>query len=54
MRRIIRAESPSKFAPGPREFASDIIAIKTLAVSSDGRLIAVGNGFGAVEVWELL
>ena len=40
-------------ASSPRAFATDIIGIKTIAVSSDGKLIAVGNGFGAVEVWEL-
>jgi hypothetical protein len=30
-----------------------MIAINTIAVSSDGRFIAAGNSFGAVEVWEL-
>lgn len=43
----------SRAAAGPRAFATDIIGIKTIAVSSDGKLIAAGNSFGAVEVWEL-
>lgn len=37
----------------PRAFATDITGIKTIAVSSDGKLIAAGNSFGLVEVWEL-
>jgi tricorn protease-like protein len=37
----------------PRAFATDMIAINTIAVSSDGRCIAAGNSFGEVEVWEL-
>jgi hypothetical protein len=36
-----------------RAFATDMIAINTIAVSSDGKLIAVGNAFGNVELWEL-
>jgi hypothetical protein len=43
----------SGVAHGPRSFATDMIGIKTIAVSSDGKLIAAGNSFGAVEVWEL-
>jgi hypothetical protein len=30
-----------------------VIANNIIAVSSEGKLIAAGNGFGAVEVWEL-
>jgi tricorn protease-like protein len=40
-------------ASTPRAFATDMIAINTIAVSPDGRLIAAGNIFGDVEVWEL-
>jgi tricorn protease-like protein len=40
-------------ASTPRAFATDMIAINTIAVSSDGRFIAAGNSFDAVEVWGL-
>lgn len=40
-------------ASTPRAFATDMIAIKIIAVSSDDRFIAAGNSFGEVEVWEL-
>lgn len=43
----------SGVAPAPRAFATDLTGIKSIAVSSDGKLIAAGNLFGAVEVWEL-
>ncbi|HET9281017.1 MAG TPA: hypothetical protein VFR24_03540 [Candidatus Angelobacter sp.] len=43
----------SGVASTPRAFATDMIAINTIAVSSDGRFIAAGNSFGEVEVWEL-
>lgn len=40
-------------APEPRAFATDLTAIKALAVSSDGKFIAVGDSSGSVEIWEL-
>jgi tricorn protease-like protein len=43
----------SRATSTPRASAIDMIAIKTTGVSSDGRFIAAGNSFGAVEVWEL-
>lgn len=45
---IIRAESPSKFAPTCR---CGVVG-RSLSLHQ-GQLIAVGNGFGTVEVWEL-
>lgn len=43
----------SSAASTPRAFATDMTAINTIAVSPDGRLIAAGNAFGDLEVWEL-
>jgi len=37
----------------PRAFATDITGIKTISVSSDGKLVAAGDSFGRVEVWDL-
>jgi WD40 repeat protein len=39
-------------APEPRAFATDLSGIKAIAVSSDGKLIALGSS-GSVEIWEL-
>jgi WD40 repeat protein len=40
-------------APKPRAFAAGFVGIKALAVSSDGKLIAVGDSGGSIEIWEL-
>jgi WD40 repeat protein len=40
-------------APKPRAFATGLMAIKTIAVSSDGKLIALGDSTGTIEIWEL-
>ena len=40
-------------APEPRAFATDMTSIKALAVSPDGKLVALGDSSGMVEVWEL-
>jgi hypothetical protein len=37
----------------PRAFATDLGSIKAVAVSRDGKLIALGDSSGNVEVWEL-
>jgi WD40 repeat protein len=37
----------------PRAFATDMTSIKAIAVSQDGKLVAVGDSSGHVEVWEL-
>jgi hypothetical protein len=37
----------------PRAFATDLGSIKSVAVSRDGKLIALGDSSGTVEVWEL-
>jgi hypothetical protein len=37
----------------PRAFATDMTSIKAIAVSQDGKLIALGDSSGLVEVWEL-
>ena len=37
----------------PRAFATDMTSIKAIAVSRDGKLIALGDSSGHVEVWEL-
>ena len=37
----------------PRSFATHHTAIRTLAVSQDGKLLAVGDSSGNVSVWEL-
>ncbi|HEY2497362.1 MAG TPA: WD40 repeat domain-containing protein [Candidatus Angelobacter sp.] len=36
-----------------RVFATDMTSIKAIAVSQDGKLIALGDSSGTVEVWEL-
>jgi hypothetical protein len=40
-------------APEPRAFATDMTSIKAIAVSLDGKLVALGDSSGGVEVWEL-
>ncbi len=40
-------------APEPRAFATDMTSIKAIAVSQDGKLVALGDSSGHVEVWEL-
>ncbi len=37
----------------PRAFATDLGSIKAIAVSRDGKLIALGDSSGTVEIWEL-
>jgi hypothetical protein len=37
----------------PRAFATDMTSIKAVAVSQDGKLVALGDSSGNVEVWEL-
>jgi WD40 domain-containing protein len=39
--------------PEPRAFATDHTSIKAVAVSADGKLLAVGDSRGGVTVWEL-
>jgi hypothetical protein len=43
----------SASAPEPRGFATDMTSIKAIAVSLDGKLVALGDSSGAVEIWEL-
>lgn len=43
----------SASAPEPRAFATDMTSIKAIAVSPDGKLVALGDSSGMVEVWEL-
>jgi WD40 repeat protein len=43
--------SPS--APEPRAFATDMTSIKAIAVSPDGKIVALGDSSGHVEIWEL-
>jgi hypothetical protein len=40
-------------APEPRAFATDMTGIKAIAISQDGKLVALGDSSGLVEVWEL-
>jgi WD40 repeat protein len=40
-------------APEPRVFATDLTGIRAIAVSRDGKLVALGDSEGNVEVWEL-
>ena len=40
-------------APDARAFATDLSAIKAAAVSHDGKLLALGDSSGHVEIWEL-
>ena len=37
----------------PRAFATDMTSIKAIAVSQDGKLVALGDSSGHVEIWEL-
>ena len=37
----------------PRAFATDMTSIKAIAVSQDGKLVALGDSSGHVEVWEM-
>jgi len=37
----------------PRALATDLGSIKTIAVSRDGKLIALGDSSGTVEIWEV-
>jgi tricorn protease-like protein len=37
----------------PRAFATDMTSIKAIAVSQDGKLLALGDSRGHVEIWEL-
>ena len=39
--------------PETRAFATDMTGIKAIAVSQDGKLIALGDSSGMVEIWEL-
>jgi hypothetical protein len=39
--------------PEPRAFATDMTSIKAIAVSQDGKLVALGDSSGNVEIWEL-
>ncbi|HEY2915481.1 MAG TPA: WD40 repeat domain-containing protein [Candidatus Angelobacter sp.] len=39
--------------PEARAFATDMTGIKAIAVSPDGKLVALGDSSGMVEVWEL-
>ncbi len=41
-------------APEARAFATDLTAIRAIAVSFDGKLIAFGDSSGHIEIWELL
>jgi hypothetical protein len=40
-------------SPEPRVFATDQSSIRVLAVSPDGKLLAVGDSSGVVTIWEL-
>jgi hypothetical protein len=43
----------SAAAPEARAFATDLTDIKMITVSQDGKLLALGNSSGRVEIWEL-
>jgi WD40 repeat protein len=43
----------SASSPEPSAFATDYLAIKAVAISADGKLIAVGDSSGHVSIWEL-
>jgi hypothetical protein len=43
----------SASSPEPRVFATDHTAVHALAISPDGKLLAVGDSSGNVSVWEL-
>ncbi|HET6843887.1 MAG TPA: WD40 repeat domain-containing protein [Candidatus Angelobacter sp.] len=38
----------------PRFLGTDHLSIRSVAVSPDGKLLAVGDSFGAISIWELL
>jgi WD40 repeat protein len=40
-------------APEARPFATDLTAIHAVTVSRDGKLVALGDSSGNVEIWEL-
>jgi WD40 repeat protein len=40
-------------SPQARAFATDLSAINAVAVSRDGKLLALGDSEGHVEIWEL-
>jgi hypothetical protein len=48
---IVGVVSPA--ASKPRAFATGLTGIKAIAVSSDGKLIAVADSNGLIEIWEL-
>ncbi|MGZ4840282.1 MAG: WD40 repeat domain-containing protein [Candidatus Angelobacter sp.] len=37
----------------PRAFATDLSGVKAITVSRDGKLVALGDSSGTVEIWEL-
>ncbi len=39
--------------PEPRAFATDQIGVRSVAISTDGKLIAVGDMSGSATIWEL-
>jgi len=43
----------SATSPEPRAFATDQIGVRAVAISADGKLIAVGDMSGSVTIWEL-
>ena len=43
----------SASATEARAFATDMTSIKAIAVSQDGKLVALGDSSGNVEIWEL-
>ncbi len=48
---VVGVASPA--SAEPRFFGTDHLSIRSVAVSSDGKLVAVGDGFGAISIWEL-
>jgi WD40 repeat protein len=48
---IVGVASPG--AAEPRAFATDLSSIRAIAVSRDGKLVALGDSSGHVEIWEL-
>lgn len=43
----------SASTPDARSFATDMSSIKAVAISQDGKLVALGDSSGLVEIWEL-
>lgn len=43
----------SASTPAARAFATDLTSIRAIAVSNDGKLVALGDSGGTVEIWEL-